>query len=204
MTKRRIHRVLAGLLGLFILGHLMVHLSALWGIEAHLLALSLMRNAYRNVLIEPLLLLAIMAQIYTGVGFLRRRWRMRGRNLWLKIQLFSGGYLVFFMLNHTVAALLTRYGLGLDTNFYWAAATVNISPFKWFFAPYYALAIIAIFAHIGASLQQKQVRVGLVALIAGPAIAGLILVAFMGGLYEIDLPAAYQDYFRSLADFGWG
>ncbi len=204
MTKRKIHRMLAGILSLFILGHLAVHLTALWGVEAHLAALALMRKTYRNVLIEPLLLLAILAQIYTGAGFLRRRWRMRSQSVWLKIQLVSGGYLLFFLLNHTIAALLTRYGLGLDTNFYWAAATVNISPFKWFFAPYYALAIIAIFAHIGASLQQKQVRVGMPALIAGATISGLILVPFMGGLYEIELPVAYQNYFQSLVALGLG
>lgn len=105
------------------------------------------------MLVEPLLLLAILAQIYTGAGFVRRRWRMR--HVWLKVQLYSGGYLVFFLLNHSFAALQTRYGLGLDTNFLWAAATVNISPYKWFFAPNYALAVIAIFAQIGAGLQQK-------------------------------------------------
>jgi hypothetical protein len=61
------------------------------------------------------------------------------------------------------AVLSGRFFLNLDTNFYFGVAGVISFPFNLFFIPYYALAIIAFFAHIACIhyIKMKQTIFGL-------------------------------------------
>ena len=172
---------------------------ALQGIDTHLAALAFVQQFYKNKIIEPLLIIAIAAQAYVGGRLLLQRMKWPKKNIWVWTQILSGGYLLMFLILHTSAALITQYFVGLDTNFYWAAGTVNTPPILYGFMPYYFLAVFSLFTHIAAALYLKGSHGGktlapyIVAL--GFAIAIIIVAIFAGVFYEIELPQKYIDFF---------
>lgn len=187
-----LHRMLAIFLGIFILSHLAVHLTALAGPDTHIKWMNRARLIYKNPVTEPLLILALWVQVSIGVKLVRRRWRQDEKTRWGWIQILSGLYLGFFLIIHSGAALVTKYGFGLDTNFYWGAGTVNITPIKYIFAPYYVLGITAVFTHLAAALHfgwgTKGLRVAPVIIIFGIGLAVLIVAIFSGTFYDIIIP----------------
>lgn len=138
---RRLHRINGLMLLLFLLPHLVAHLFALSGPQAHEAALDLVRWTYRQAAIEPLLIVLFSSQILLGIGLARARIRLGTSGSWSHWQLLSGGYLAFFVLLHGNAALVSRYGNDLPTNFDWVAAPLQHPITKWVFYPYYALAV---------------------------------------------------------------
>ena len=72
-----IHRSLAGLILLFIIIHLCNHLVGIAGVEAHLEFMEWARNFYRNSYIEPVLLSAILVQVFLGLYLIYRSWGKR-------------------------------------------------------------------------------------------------------------------------------
>jgi succinate dehydrogenase/fumarate reductase cytochrome b subunit len=195
---RLLHHLSAALLGAFVLVHLSNHVVALWGIEAHQTFLSLARTVYRAPLVEPLLLASVLVQATTGAMQLRAGWGMR-RGFWSRLQAISGGYLLLFLFVHTSAILVVRW-LGLDSNFFAAAMVLTIPPLPLFYAPYYALGVSAVFAHVACALHFAGLRrgtdldrvcAGLV--FGGVALAVPIVAAFSGAFYDVDLPQAYRD-----------
>lgn len=147
-----LHRLSACLIGGFITIHLLNHLLALGGIDAHISFMATFRKLYRIPLIEMLLLSCILLQIGSVLLLIKRRWGKR-RDLYARLQAISGGYLAFFLINHVIAVLFGRIWLNLDTNFYFAAAGMHIVPFQFFFFPYYYLAVLAIFTHVACALH---------------------------------------------------
>ncbi|MCA6247670.1 MAG: hypothetical protein IM671_13235 [Phenylobacterium sp.] len=194
------HRILAAGLAVFILVHLATQLTAVMGPQAHRQALTATQGLYRNPVVEPVLIAALLVQIVIGARLLARRWGQSEKGFWGWAQLLSGGYLIAFILLHSSAALWTRHIFGMDTDFYWAAAPVNLAPFKYGFFPYYALGVMSVFTHLAAAVQFGWgARAGFLpaALIAvGVVVAGLILASFGGFLYPIDLPPANAAYFE--------
>ena len=195
------HRVIAIGLGLFILTHLAVHITAIGGPKLHIATLSKIQPLYRNWVIEPILVLAILAQIIIGGNLVWRRWKSPQKGFWGWTQILSGGYLAFFLLIHSSAALTTRYIVGLETNFYWAAATLNITPLQFFFTPYYTLGILSVFAHLAAAIYfgrgQKSARPSWIILGVGSAVALIIVASFSGAVYDIKIPQEYVDHFEN-------
>ena len=198
---KTIHRFTAILLLLFITSHLAVHLTALGGIEQHLKTLKAVQGIYRNPIGEIILVLAVITQVITGAKRLRFK-RLRG---WAKAQVISGCYLLFFLIIHTSAAVSTHTLFGLETNFYWAAGTVNISPIKYGFMPYYFAGVLAFFVHVAAALRMGWPRTPKTILYALPflgTLIGLIIVAsFAGAFYPIEVPAEVMAYFEK--NFGF-
>jgi len=196
MTAKTLHRSLAVLLGLFIISHLTVHLFALAGPEAHLAALDAVQWTYRNPIGEAVLVLAILAQMVTGF----KRLRAKKRIGWAKVQVFSGVYLMFFLVVHTGAALYTHHIFGVETDFYWAAGSVHFNPIRYGFAIYYFLAILAFFAHIASAIRFGWPNTSKAVLKAIPALgaimAVLILMAFWGVFYPIEIPADVTGYYQ--------
>ncbi|MGY3441313.1 hypothetical protein [Bradyrhizobium sp. USDA 4473] len=201
MLVRQIHRGGAAVLGLFIVTHLAVHLTALWGPNAHIAALDAVQWIYRNPVGEAVLILAILLQIWTGF----RRFRFSGQSRLRKVQAISGAYLAYFLLVHAGAALATRGIFHVDTNFYWAAGSLHYDPIRWGFALYYAAAIVAVFVHLGVAARFRWPDVPRPAIrtipIAGAVLAAAILPAFWGAYYTISIPPATQTYFRSVFGF---
>lgn len=193
-----VHRLSATLLGAFVLAHLANHVAALGGIDAHQSFLALVRTVYRAPYIEPLLLASVLIQAVTGAMQLRAGWGTR-RGFWSRLQAISGAYLLFFLLVHASAILGVRW-LGLDSNFYAAAMVLTIPPLPIFYAPYYALGVSAVFAHVACALRFAALRQGLNLdrVCAGLVVGGIglalpIVAAFSGAFYDIDLPQAYRD-----------
>ena len=201
LSPIKAHRLIAAGLGLFLVTHFAVHLSAILGPDTHLKWLGFVQGAYQNRVIEPLLVIAILIQIGLGMKFVWLRWKQPQKGFWGWMQILSGLYLAFFFMIHTSAALYTRYGVGLDTNFYWAAGTLNVEPLQYFFTPYYFLGVTSVFAHLASAVffgwPQKGRMASLFILGLGMGIAALIVSIFSGAFYEIDLPAEYIEYFES-------
>lgn len=195
----RLHRITATALALFLIAHLGGHLFALAGPGAHARALGAVQWIYRHPLVEPLLIAALLAQVGLGLRLAWRRWREPGKSGWARLQLASGLYLAYFIVNHSAAALYTRYGAGLDTNFWWVSGPLLHPVMQGYFYPYYALALLSLGAHLGAVLhfRGRETLARIAATSAAP-IALAYLASFGGWLYPVSLQAPYRAYFDGL------
>lgn len=200
-TLVKAHRFVAVGLGLFIVSHFAIHLSAMGGVEVHLTWLKRAGWIYSNPIIEPLLIFAILVQVFIGTRLVRRRWKLPGKGFWGWAQIISGLYLAMFLLVHISAALITRYFVGLETNFYWAAGTLNVGGLKYIFAPYYFFGVLSVFTHLAAAMFFGWRGKGPYAIRLifgfGFIIAAVIVATFAGVFYEINLPKKYIEYYES-------
>jgi hypothetical protein len=200
----RFHRWSAAAIGTYVVFHLFNHLLAVRSINAHIAFMKAYREIYRFPAVEAVLLLLIAYQIVSGSYFIVRRIGQR-RGFFERAQAWSGGYLAFFLLIHVGAVLYGRLVYKLDTNFYYAAAGLNIAPFQFFFVPYYFLAVVAFFTHIGCAVHwftRKRVteparnKMGYATILFGVTLSTLIVSAFMGAFYGVHIPAEYQATFQ--------
>ncbi|MDB5918171.1 MAG: hypothetical protein JWR40_2405 [Massilia sp.] len=196
---RAVHRISAIFLALFACVHLANHLVALSGIAAHIALMETLRAVYRHGLAEAVLLSCVALQVGSGAWLVLQRWEQRkGKMAWL--QAASGTYLAFFLPVHVSAVLFGRSVLGLDTNFYFAAAGFHVPPYQYFFAPYYFLAVLALFTHLGCAAcwrvrpRPRMARILALALpmVAGSVVALLIVLSLAGLVHPVDVPAKYQ------------
>lgn len=199
MPLRRLHRLNALALGIFISAHLFNHAFALVGAENHIAVMNVLRNAYRALPIETLIIALFAMQIVIGVVLAARRGRPRGN--WAWAQVISGFVLAYFLLQHLGAVLFMRATSDLDTNFHWAASVVSVDPLRWYFIPYYWLGLVAIFVHVAAamhfrSIATRKIRTGLAGF--GMIFAGLVVTALSGGIHDFPLPAEYLTYLSEM------
>jgi succinate dehydrogenase/fumarate reductase cytochrome b subunit len=201
---RRLHRAAAIVVGSYVLVHLANHLAALRGIEAHIAFMRAVRQFTRVPAVEALLLACVALQAGSGLRLILRRHGQR-RLPFDRLQAWSGAYLAFFLLVHVVSVLAGRAVLGLDTNFYYAAAGLQVRPYPLFFAPYYGLAVAALFVHLCCVLRRRlpaayplalRERLAWSGIAAGTLLALLIVAAFSGIFYAIEPPPAYLATFR--------
>lgn len=199
MTLRQLHGLSALLAASYAGLHIANHLAGLAGIESHIEFMAAARAIYRWPPVEALLLSAVAFLIGSGLSFVVRGWRQRkGCLQWL--QAGSGAYLLFFLLNHAREIFMARYVAPVDTNFYFAARGFALPPLQFFFAPYYFLAVLALFTHLGCALywqvqaRSRRARILAVALptLAGGVVALLIVMSLAGVFYPVDLPPHYQ------------
>lgn len=195
---RTMHRYIAGMILLFIALHFLNHLVGIFSLEGHLKFMEWIRPLYRNQLIEPVLLFALFAQLLIGL-ILAIRSRGKGWGIHGKLQVISGCYLIFFLVNHTSAALFTRSTMQLDTNFYFAAAGMHFGQMYLFFVPYYFLGVLALFTHLGCVLRSILIRRGVAAanryftltLAGGAIFAALVVMSLAGLFYPVAIPEEY-------------
>lgn len=199
MTLRALHRMSAILLVAFACLHIANHLAAvLGGVSSHIAFMDAVRPLYRHRAVEAVLLACAGFQVGSGLWFVVRGWKKRqGLLPWL--QALSGAYIAFFLVVHVSAVLFGRLALGLDTNFYYAAAGFHVPPNQYFFAPYYFFGVFALFTHLGCAaywrLQSKPHaarRVAVVLLAAGGVVSLCIVLALAGVLRPVDIPAKYK------------
>jgi hypothetical protein len=205
MNLRLFHRTVAVLVLLFVVVHVANHLASLSIISTHIAFMGAARTVYRQPVIEVVLLSCVAFQVASGLRLVIRGWRQRsGWIAWF--QALSGAYLAFFLLLHVGAVLCGRTVLHLDTNFYFAAAGLNVHPFQLFFAPYYFLAIFALFAHLGcavywqshaASRMAAVLAIGLPTLV-GALVAMAIVLALAGMINPVDVPPKYKATFGQI------
>ncbi|WP_334187384.1 hypothetical protein [Noviherbaspirillum sp.] len=177
--------------------HIANHLVGMVGVDAHIAFMRAFRSVYRIPVVEAALFAAVSFQICSGLVFVVRGWRVReGVVAWL--QAGSGAYLAFFLLNHAGAVLVGRAVLNLDTNFYFAAAGFHVPPFQFVFAPYYFLAVLSLFIHLGCALHWhltgRAVRMYAVAvsMVVGSVVSLLIVLILAGAFYPVQIPAEYK------------
>ncbi|MEM7780614.1 MAG: hypothetical protein AAF697_09515 [Pseudomonadota bacterium] len=193
---KQAHRTLAYFILIFLAVHFATHFTALAGVETHTQALGITRFAYQFPLVEGALVLALAAQILFGIKLLTMIRKRPRKDRWHWAQFVSACYLAYFIVQHTAAALATRLGYGLDTNFYWVMGTLTLDPIKFYFAIYYTLAVTAIVTHIVAALHFRGKRGWHApALVIGPLV-GIALVLGYGGYFaEVGLPQEYRDFY---------
>lgn len=198
---RLVHRFSGAVLAAFIAIHLVNHLVGLAGIEAHRSFMAVARQVYRAPLVEPLLLAAVLVQIVTGAIQLRAGWGTR-HDFWSRLQALSGGYLLFYLANHTLSVLIARSDV--DSDFFLAAAVLTVKPLPVFFVPYYLLGILALFAHLAcaAHYHARADRFAIGLLAAGIVVAPLVVGVFAGAFYDIELPPAYRGLVARYSPWG--
>lgn len=181
-------------LSVFIGFHLFNQLTALMGADAHIAVMQGLRAVYRHPVVETILLAAVVFQITTGLLMIFKQQRSTVAE---KIQVYSGLYLSFFLLVHVGAVLYGR-SLGLNTNFYFAAAGLNVYPATFFFIPYYLLAVCAVSLHVAAIHYRKTGSLpwSCAISLAGLLAATLIISGFTNGFRWRPMPPANEQFIR--------
>lgn len=105
-------------LAVFIGFHLMNHLLILHSEALHIRFMKSARKIYRNRFVESLLLLAVLVRFISGITLVILKWN-KVEDYFDGIQIASGLYLSFFLLNHVIAVVRGRYKLKMDTNLYY-------------------------------------------------------------------------------------
>ncbi|PHS29274.1 MAG: hypothetical protein COA85_00970 [Robiginitomaculum sp.] len=158
---RQWHKISALILFAFIITHLFNHLSGLFGIEAYNAVQKLFRVVYRFPLIEVILLVVIVQQLFLGgILLFRSLRRARPQGFWEWAQVLSGGIFLFFMVEHLYALVMARLVFILDTNFSWPASVMSGPPFTYYFIPYYFLGVFALLTHIGCGMRYWPMDAG--------------------------------------------
>lgn len=196
---RKLHAVSAVLIVVFLCLHIANHLAGLAGVAAHISFMEAIRPIYRQPVVEVALLSAFTVQLASGLVLAVRGWKRRqGVVAWL--QAGSGIYLAFFVVVHVGSILFGRAVLNLNTNFYFAAAGLHVAPFHLFFAPYYFLAVAALFTHLACAAYwhtQGRSRTARTLVIAIPSVFGvaaslLIVLSLSGAFYPVNIPESYK------------
>ncbi len=200
MKIKQIHFIAGLVISLFVMLHLVNHAAAVLGADKHIELMHLLRRFYRNSLVEACLLLAVGAQLISGLRLFMAK-RKIVTTSFDKLQLWSGLYLAFFFLIHVIAVLAGRFLLKLDTNFYFGVAGLNTFPLNLFFIPYYSLAIISFFVHI-AMIHAKKRRSNFLYLrpdqqakgimVLGICLSIFIMYGLTNGFKGHDIPKPYQ------------
>jgi len=205
LTKRKldvksIHFASGLLLSLFIGLHLFNHACSLFGADLHTEVMHTLRKFYRHIIVETLLLLAVVMQIYSGL----RLWfgnNVLTHGFFEKLHRRTGFYLAFFFIIHVGAVLVGRQLLGLDTNFYFGVAGLNTFPLNLFFVPYYGLAIFSFFGHLAAIHAKKMkhnvfglspTRQAWLVLVWGVLFSVLLLFGLTNQFQGVKIPTEYN------------
>lgn len=203
MTLHRLHRLLALGLCLFILPHLAEHLAGLNGQASFDRVQAILRPFYRNPVVEPVLLGALLVQTGIGLRLAYLRWRRGLRGPVQRWQFIAGLMLAWFVIEHLTALGAARWGFGLDTTYWWPASVASHWPLALYFWPYYFFGVLAFFVHlgIGASLSLRRAgkpaaasAVVRGAVILGAVTSALILAGISGVLQPVRLPAEWQAF----------
>jgi hypothetical protein len=155
MTIKKIHYISGLTITLFVGLHLFNHFTSIFGTDKHIEIMNILRQFYRNIFIETILLFAVLVQIISGLKLFKTNRKLVNTSF-EKLHIWTGLYLAIFFVIHLSAVLGGRYFLHLDTNFYFGVAGLNSFPTNLFFIPYYGLAIISFFGHIAAIHSKKM------------------------------------------------
>lgn len=158
MTLKKIHYISGLTISVFVGLHLFNHCFSILGADKHIEVMTFLRHFYRNIFIETILLLAVAAQLYSGLKLFTIK-RQTAKSSFEKLHRWTGLYLSFFFIIHLSAVLAGRLILNLDTNFYFGAAGLNSFPLNLFFIPYYLLAVVSFFGHLAAVHNQRMTKI---------------------------------------------
>lgn len=191
MTLRRLHRLSALVLGAFIALHLANHLAGLWGQAAHAVTQQALARLYRAPMVEPLLLILFLGQMISGLRLSLPRLRLlRKLPPWSRLQTLSGLSLIAFLIIH-ISAVLTARMAGVPSDLAFAATAFQAGGlWPWLFAPYYGLAVMAVFLHLAAALRRQRPTAAIALSAAGTTLAISLVLMLMGIFSPISIPPA--------------
>ena len=194
---RKVHRLNAMVLAVFIFAHLFNHLLFAAGVERHIATMDALRAVYRLPLIDIALYVLFAIQIILGLVLARRNWRPDSP--WAWAQVVSGLAFAFFLAQHLVATVIVRnFFSNIDTDAYWALSVVSEIPLSLYFAPYYWLGVFSLFVHIASAVHFARSpgisRFAPVGMVAGAVVATVIVGSMVMLASSTDLPEHYQRY----------
>jgi hypothetical protein len=194
MGIRKIHYLSGLTISIFVGLHLFNHAWSIFGAERHIAMMNTLRLFYRNIFIEPIIMISVFVQIISGIKLFKLS-RKTAISNFDKLHIWTGLYLAFFFIIHLSAILGGRLFLHLDTNFYFGVAGLNSFPFILFFIPYYGLAILSFFGHI-ASIHSKKMKQSVLGLT--PNIQSIAILIF-GFLLTILIFYGLTNHFKGVA-----
>jgi hypothetical protein len=191
---RRLHGVAAlTVLLTFVIAHLANHVVALWTPELHGRVMKILEVFYRQELVEPLLIVAMILLVVSG---LRMAWRYTAapQDGFRVLQTLTGAYLAVFIASHLTAVFVMARWLGhIPTDWAFASgapAGLIKDPWNERLIPHYAIGVWAVVTHVGLGVRGVMhahggsVRAGnLTAIIVtgfGAILSALITVALLG------------------------
>ena len=143
---QRLHRVSAILLVLFGVAHVGNHVAAIDSLQAHVAVQNALRIVYRQPVIETLIVIAALAQAWSG-WWIVSRVRLQRSNGLRNLQVLAGAFLGMFFLSHLTGVFSGRLQ-GVDTTFAWATGgSAGVLAKAASFLPYYSLAVLAFSVH---------------------------------------------------------
>jgi succinate dehydrogenase hydrophobic anchor subunit len=146
----RFHRLSAVLLLLFGMAHVANHLAAVESLHAHVAAQNALRVIYRQPVVESLIVIAALSQVWTGWTLVSRAHLQRSDRL-RNLQILAGAFLGMFFVSHLTGVFISGRAIQhVDTTFAWATGGPQgllSNPRSPQFIPYYSLAVLALFLH---------------------------------------------------------
>lgn len=200
---KKVHYFSGLFITFFIILHFGNHLFSLVSPEKHVEVMEIVRLVYRNWLFESLLILACIVQFISGINLYRKK-RKNLVDRFDKFHIYSGLYLAIFLIFHPMAIFVGRLYYEVDTNFWFGAMVVNISPFPLFFIPYYFLGVFAFFVHIACIHRKRVTQLGWkvnadthakVIIVIGAMIGLLIIAGFTGFFQGLTIPDEYRNVY---------
>jgi len=161
---------------LFVGPHLVNHVAGFWNGPVHIEVMKAVRRAYRDDLVQPMLLALIGFQILTGTVLLQRRRIRVPSDLLGTVQTMTGVYVGIYFLAHMTAVFAARYA-GIDTNWSWLTRPNNsmlVSLSNLRLIAHYWVGPVAIVAHVACGLRIVLLQHDL-----SPAMANRIALALI-------------------------
>ena len=141
---------------IFLVWHLLNHMTAFLSIDANQAMMKVLRKWYRSELVQPLLVALFIFQVCSGLILLWRATAVKSDFL-RTLQTITGAFLAVFITSHLNAVfVLGRHLSDVDTTFLWAAgAPTGLLPDAWNvrLIPHYSLAVWWVITHLGLGLQ---------------------------------------------------
>ena len=200
MTTEKLHYISGLIITVFVGLHLFNHFCSVFGVDTHIEIMNVLRNFYRNIFVETVLLLAVLVQIISGLKLFKTN-RKIATTQFEKLHIWTGLYLAIFFIIHLSAVFGGRLILDLDTNFYFGVAGLNSFPLNLFFIPYYGLAILSFFGHI-ASIHSKKMKTNILnltpkqqakaILIFGVALTIILFYGLTNHFHGVTIPKEYN------------
>lgn len=154
---RTAHGVAALIILAYVSFHLANHLFAWIGQDAHSRVMDLGRTIYRSPFVEPILVLAMLFQVTTGLVLACRLSACR-LDYYRTFQVASGLYLSVYIFGHMNSVfVLARAYFGIDTGWDFATGAPNgliHDPWSARLIPHYALGVFFLIGHVFSGLRS--------------------------------------------------
>lgn len=195
---RVVHGVTAVILILYVLFHVLNHLFGLVGPQAHAAVMKIGRVAYRSSAGEPLLVAAMLFQVFTGL-YLAWRWSAAAQGFHRTFQVATGAYLSLYIVGHMNSVFIyARRFLRIPTDWNFAiGAPTGLIHDAWNIRllPHYALGVFFVLSHITSGLRVVLIAHGVAPRhadrlwSAGVALSAVVATAIIAGMCGVRIGA---------------